>query len=292
VDLKLALGTAQFGLDYGVANKKGKIAKKEVFKILEYAYSIGIDTLDTAYSYGESENVIGEFTAKSGRNFNVISKMPYLNNNSTLTVKKNCLETLQRLGQSRIYGYLIHKFDNIVFHKEDLWNKIISLKQNGLVNKIGVSLYKPEELEFLLDKGITFDIVQIPYNILDQRFKDYFPILKEKNVTIHVRSVFLQGLFFVETERINTNFKGAKDAVEKVYCISKEYSIPMHSLCLCFALINPFVDKIIIGVDSLEHLMENIDSLKYIDKVKRIYGLLKPLRFHDEKVILPYNWNN
>ena len=114
MNLKLALGTAQFGLDYGIANKKGKVAKEEVFKILEYAHSVGIDTLDTAYSYGESEDVIGKFISNSGKSFNVISKMPDLNSDTVSPVNGYFSQTLARLRQKKIYGYLIHKFDNLV----------------------------------------------------------------------------------------------------------------------------------------------------------------------------------
>ena len=264
---KLSLGTVQFGLNYGIANKIGQISREDVFKILEFAHKEGIDTLDTAYSYGESEEIIGQFISKSDRNFNIISKAP---NASAIT------ETLSRLKQTKIYGYLAH-------NPQDL-KELEAVKQKGLVNKIGISVYNPEELNY------NVDIVQAPYNIFDQRFEEYFPILKEKNIEIHTRSAFLQGLFFLEMDRIDKDFKPAKEVIEKLHHISLDCKIPIHALCLGFVLLNPFIDKVIIGVDSIEQLKENIHSVQCLDRVRNIYELLKSLKFHNEEVILPYNW--
>ena len=286
---KIALGTAQFGLKYGIANKRRKLAKKEVFSILEFAYNQGIDILDTAYSYGESEKIIGEFILQSKKRFNIISKLPNLGNNETSKVETYCQMTLRRLNQEKIYGYLIHRFDNILMY-EDLWDKLESLKQKELVSKIGVSLYRTEELKFLLNSNNNLDVIQVPYNIFDQRFEEYFPILRKRAIEIHTRSVFLQGLFFLETDRINKYFQSAKNMINKLKQISASYEIPMHSLCLCFVMLNPLIDKVVIGVDSMENLEQNLSFMEYLDKTKNIYKLLKSLKFHNEKVILPYNW--
>jgi len=287
---KIALGTAQFGLKYGIANRIGKLSKEEVFTILEFAYRCGIGTLDTAYSYGESEEIIGEFISQSKKGFKIISKLPNLDNNGILEVERYCQKTLGRLKQDKIYGYLIHKFDDMVSYKGDLWSEIESLKYKGLVYKIGFSIYKIEELEYLLNNNISFDILQFPYNIFDQRFEEYFPILRKKGVEIYTRSVFLQGLFFLKADKIDRDFRSAKNMIEKLRQISADYKIPMHSLCLCFVMLNPFVDKVIIGLDSLEQLKQNINFMEYLNKVKNIYSLLKSLKFHNEEVILPYNW--
>ncbi len=286
---KIALGTAQFGLQYGIANRIGKIAKKEVFAILEFAHKQGMDTLDTAYSYGESEEIIGEFTSQSNKSFNIISKMPKLGNEDASAVDRYCLETLKRLKQTKIYGYLIHNFDDLLTHR-DLWDKLESLKEKGLVCKIGISIYRIEELEYLLNNNIHFDILQVPYNIFDQRFENYFSVLRKSNIEMYVRSVFLQGLFFLERNKIIKKFPSAKNMIEKLRRISANYKVPIHSLCLCFVLLHPFVEKIIIGVDSMNQLKQNIDSMEFLDRTKNIYELLKSLKFHNEEVILPYHW--
>ena len=218
---KFGLGTAQFGLDYGIADRIGKVAKEEVFKILQYAHRVGIDMLDTAYAYGESEDIIGEFISKSGKSFNIISKIPDLEKYDTSSVEKFCLETLKNLGQTKIYGYLVHKFDNLISYKKGcLREELETLKRKGLVDKVGISLYKTVELDYLLNNNISFDIVQVPYNIFDRRYNEYFSVLKEKNIEIHARSVFLQGLFFLEMDKINEKFYVARDMLERLRSIS------------------------------------------------------------------------
>jgi len=283
---RFVLGTVQFGLDYGIANRAGRPTRKEDFSILELAYKEGIDTLDTAYSYGESEEIIGKFISQSGKRFNIISKMPDL---KSIEVDKYFRQTLARLKEQKIYGYLVHKFDSFIADKR-LWDRLESLKQRGLVHKIGVSLYRREELDYLLDSGVSFDILQVPYNIFDQRFEEYFSMLRTRNVEVYVRSVFLQGLFFLQIDYINKRFQSAKNRMEKLYHISENYKIPIHSLCLGFILLNHFIDKVVIGVDSAEQLKENISSIGYLAQIKNIYDMLKSLKFHNEEVVLPYNW--
>ena len=286
---KIALGTVQFGSQYGIANRIGKPIRKEAFEMLELAYQRGIEALDTASSYGESEQIIGDFAGQSGKNFKIISKLPDLDNNCLLSVEKYCRQSLSRLKQGKIYGYLIHKFDNLLIY-EDLWGELESLKDEGLVHKIGISIYKIEELQYLLNNNVSFDILQIPYSIFDQRFEEYFSVLRERGIEVYARSVFLQGLIFLGIDRINKDFPLAKNTIVKLHKFSANYKIPIHYLCLCFAMLNPFIDKVIIGVDSMEQLKQNINFTEYLNKTKGLYELLKSLRIDNEEIILPYNW--
>ena len=287
---KICLGTAQFGLDYGIANKNGKVSGEEALKILEYAYRSGIDTIDTGSTYGTSECVLGDLISNSNIAFKIISKTPYLDNDENLELERHFTDSAKRLKSAKIYGYLLLRFENLLQFEDRLWKKIESLKSAGLVEKIGLSLYKTSEMDYILNKKMPFDIIQAPYSIFDQRFKKYFPVLKNASKEIYVRSVFLQGLFFADTALIEKKFSKAKHMIKKLYSISTENNIPVHSLCLLFALLDPFADKVIIGVDSLEQLKQNIDSVKYIEKIKDIYNSLESLNFHDEEVLLPCNW--
>lgn len=183
---KIILGTAQFGLDYGVNNKKGRILKKEVFEILNYAWKNKVRILDTALTYGESEKIIGKFIKKKRVPFKIISKLPKANSK---TAGGFFSESLARLGQDKIYGYLVHNFKS--FLKNNLiWDTLEKLKAKGRIKKIGFSLYYPQELKYLLKHNFNFDIVQFPYNIFDQRFAPHLSLLKKRNIEIHVRSVF------------------------------------------------------------------------------------------------------
>jgi aryl-alcohol dehydrogenase-like predicted oxidoreductase len=284
--MKLALGTVQFGLDYGINNKIGKVSEDEVFKILEHAHKQDITILDTAYNYGESEKVIGKYLKNFPNTFNVISKFP---NSSVCKIEDVFEESLSRLNIKRMYGYMFHDFKTFLNDPQiyDIFNK---LKAKGKIEKIGFSLYYPEDLKYLFDNKIEFDIVQVPYSVFDQRFENYFKELKKRNVEIYARSVFLQGLVFKNTESLDDKFNSIKPKIEKLQVLSKKTNISISALCLNFAALNNDIDNVVIGIDSLKNLEDNISDLKFIDKIKNIYNELKNLKEDDEFILLPFNW--
>lgn len=282
---KISLGTVQFGQDYGIANVRGKVPKGEVAQILDYAKSVGIKCLDTAFNYGESELVIGEYLREHLGSFKIVSKLPSLGQ-----VEEFLEKSLQRLGVKQLYGCLLHRFDDMI-KNGDTWNEVIRLKKQGKVKKIGFSLYSPAELVFLLGKEINFDVVQIPYSVFDRRFEEYFDALKKKKIEIQARSIFLQGLFFMDSNDLPASLQGARSQLEGLRQIAQDQKISIEALCLNFVLLNPSVDKILIGVDSLKQLKNNIASLDLKASVKRVYGQLSKLRVEEEGILLPYKWD-
>ncbi|MBU1850359.1 MAG: aldo/keto reductase [Nanoarchaeota archaeon] len=285
IKLKLALGTAQFGLDYGINNNKGQITKQEAQKILKFALEHKLNFIDTAQTYGDSELIIGEFILNNKTNFKIISKF------STEKLSTKLFdESLKRLHSNRMYGCLVHDFES--FKKNpSTWTILRKLKKEQKVKKIGFSLYYPKEVEYLLERKIPFDIIQVPFSILDQRFNELFPLLKKKKIEIHVRSVFLQGLLFKNPNKLKGEFKRIKNKLTLLQSISKENNIPLSALCINFAALNKYIDKIVIGVDSLKNLQENVNSIKYQKKVSLIYTKLQNLKELDERIILPLNWS-
>jgi len=275
--LKLVLGTAQFGLDYGISNERGRPSETEIFDILDYASKHEIDTIHTSYAYGSSEKVIGKFVKKYSASFMIVSKFSY----------NIFFETLKNLNVKKIYGSLIQDSTSSL---EESLSVLNELKEQGVVKKTGLIAYYPKEILNLLNKKIPFDLVQVPFSIFDQRFATIFSILKNRKIEIHVRSVFLQGLLFKNPDRLEGDFNKIKNKLLQLAAISKENGIPISALCINFASLNEHVDKVIIGVDSLENLKENIGSLIYENKVKRIYKKLLALKEEDENIILPINW--
>ena len=189
---KLCLGTVTFGMSYGIANKRGQINKEEVFRILDYCNKVGINTLDTAAAYGESEKVIGEYLEGKEQGFEVISKLPVLESFENQKITQAFDNSLSNLKSKSIYGYLVHKFDNFS-QNEKLWETLENLKRQHLVEKIGFSIYRPKELDFILSKDISFDIIQIPYSVFDTRFAGHFEFLTEKGVEIFASICFSSG---------------------------------------------------------------------------------------------------
>ena len=188
--MKLALGTVQFGLDYGITNSTGLVCREEVKSILSLADDNNLRTLDTAAVYGRSEAVLGDLANKS---FSIISKIPSLSNFQG-SIKESVSASLHRLNRDSLYGMMLHDEKDI--NNTSQYNELIRLKNEGLITKIGCSFYSLKALSFALNKNIELDIIQIPASCLDQRFEKSGLLnrAKEDGIEIHGRSVFLQGL--------------------------------------------------------------------------------------------------
>ena len=281
---KLSLGTAQFGLDYGISNKHGQVNNTEARQILHYAKKSGIQFIDTAQSYGNSEEVIG----KSNYNlkFNITTKIAPKN---VLGIKESISESLFRLKTSKIDTVLYHGFHSFIDNRDSI-QQLIKLKTEKIIKKMGFSLYYPGELEKLFNENINFDVVQIPFNIYDQRFKPYFKSLKEKEIEIQVRSVFLQGLFFIPPEKLHYHFNLIKEKHSLLYKISNELNIGVNEICLAFVYSIPEINNIILGIDSLENLKQNlkVDLDNALYKIDNAF--FETLKVDDENILIPSKW--
>lgn len=282
---KIALGTVQFGLNYGINNKTGEVSENEMSSILNFAFENGVDTLDTATAYGNSESKLGNyFKSNSEKKFNVITKFPPKAELSNSPLK----ESLTKLGLNSVYGYMAHDFKMFGSNISEV-NKFLQLKETGSISKIGFSLYYPSELKFLLENEVKFDIVQVPFNVFDQRFAASFKTLKERGVEIHVRSCFLQGLVFKTPESLPEKLHGIAGKLKQLMDISIQSKFSIQALCINFCLSNPYIDKIVLGVDSLNNLKENIkESGKLLSG--DVLEKLEALKEENEKLILPLNW--
>lgn len=261
--MKLGLGTVQFGCDYGVSNTFGQVSVQEVAKILEYAKSQGIEILDTAQGYGNSEEVLGSFDLSP---FKIITKM----------FKDADLEiSLKNLNQNSVYGLMFHRSEEIT---EKSWVKFEGYKAQGLVEKIGVSVYSPEELLDVINK-YPIDIVQLPLNLLDQRFLRILPELKSKKIEIHSRSTFLQGLLLMEAADINPYFDAIKSILQ---------GIPKPCIESAVGFVNSIkeIDKIIVGTTSVDELKQIVAVLNKDVKINNV----ERFSISDEEYICPQNW--
>lgn len=279
---KIALGTVQFGLDYGIHNQRGKVSAQEVGSILTLAQQNGIDTLDTAAAYGDSEKVLG---TQHLTTFKIVSKLFPQEKN----IRAAFNSSLNRLKISDLYAYLIHRFSDLIENPE-IWEKFLKLKEEKKVAKIGVSLYHPQELKYLWNHGINPDLVQIPYNIFDRRFENIFPELKRKSVEIHTRSAFLQGLFFKKASELPSFFKDVVPLINQLHQIGETHHMTIAQICLGFCLKQVEIDRVVIGVDSLSQLQQNLQVTETLSKIKPLLSQLNKLSVENEQIINPANW--
>ena len=187
---KIALGTVQFGLDYGQFNKNGVVNPDEVEKIINFARIKGIKFLDTAHSYGTSEQVLG----KNGvSDFKIVTKFSKVNKNGS-SLFKSIKNAHNLLNVRRNYGYLAHNAKVLLSSDgQIIFNRLKNLKDQNLIEKIGVSVYEPTEARSSINK-YNIDLIQIPFNIFDNRWDSILNEMKDQDIEIHARSIFLQGL--------------------------------------------------------------------------------------------------
>ena len=256
---KLALGTVQFGLDYGVTNLSGQVAIGEVKNILDYAKEKSIDTLDTASGYGNSEQVLGEVGVN---NYRIITKTTPLKNGVDGVIK-DFHQSLDNLNIGQVDGLLIHNIDDVKDKRfGDLFHKLNELKEEGLINKIGFSTYTPDQVDFLLE-NFDFDLIQVPFNIFDNRLIQggQLKALKKKKIEIHARSVFLQGLL-LDFNNLSDYFLTWKNEFDVYQDVVKESSLSKLEYALNFVLSIKEIDKVLVGVNSKKQLKEIVQSVK------------------------------
>ena len=283
---KLALGTVQFGMKYGVSNARGQTPPAAVRAIFKICLRENITMLDTAAAYGESETVIGEQLSTYPGSFQIISKLPACR---APQVRSLFATTLQRLQQPNLYGYLIHDFASFQADPS-LFDEIYRLQQSGWIQKIGFSVYFPAQLEEVLALQLPIQLVQLPFNVFDQRFTYLFDQLTRQNIQIHVRSVFLQGLVFMATADLPPYFKPFMNRIEQLQALAGVAAVPLNHLLLAFAHFQTAINKIVIGVTAAADLRQNYTYVDSLDQVRPFLNQLTELATTDERLVLPFNW--
>lgn len=260
--MKLALGTAQFGLPYGIANTQGQVPLEEGRAILRVAQSHGMDMLDTAMAYGDSEQRLGDIGLARWR---VVSKLPAIPDNCPdipRWVATSVRGSLDRLRVASLYGLLLHRSELLLARDgERLYGAMQQLKADGLVHKIGVSVYAPTELD-ALPVRYRLDLVQAPFNLLDRRLNStgWLSRLSAQGVEVHARSVFLQGLLLMQGDRRPAAFARWERTWAIYDAWLQQGQLSPLDACLGFALSTPGVDRVIVGVDCVSHLREVLQS--------------------------------
>ena len=272
---KLVLGSANFGLGYGIKNKDGRLAGGELLNILNLAKSAGICTIDTAQAYGDSEQRLGSLHKHE---FQLITKIGAGLDASFGKNKINSLvrESLDRLSLDRLYAVLLHRTELLLGPDgTKIASELNALKELGIVEKIGVSIYSPDilgEVSGLL----KLDIVQLPFNVFDQRIvkSGWSERLKEMGTEIHTRSTFLQGLLLMKQSELPRYFSKNWTALfDEWFDFQEESGAQADEIALDFALQQSWIDKIVVGIDSalqLDRLLQieandRCNSLPYFD---------------------------
>lgn len=285
--MKLAIGTVQFGLDYGISNAAGRTPGDEAGRIFDRARLAGIDTLDTAAAYGDSEQVLGRIGVDG---WQVVSKVPPLpeeGGNGKEWVLRHVRQSLDRLRIDRLDGLLLHRASDLLAAQGgNIAAGLQEARAEGLVGKVGYSIYSPQPLNELV-RVMQPDMIQAPFNVLDQRLASsgWLARLTEAGVEVHVRSIFMQGLLLMGREKRPSAFDKWRELWQRWDAAVGGRSERALELCLGFAKTQPAISRIVVGLENQAHL----------EQLLQIWERAAPfaadgLACDDPQLVEPSNW--
>lgn len=296
--MDLCLGTVQFGLKYGISgNEQPDLSS--CIGILDYAYQNGINTFDTASAYGIAEEVVGEFVKRKKVNqdkIKIISKIsPDLfkennHNNWYNEAKQAVTLSIKKLNVEYLDGYMLH--NSSLIYNDEVIETLNRLKLEGLVKQVGTSIYKPEEAIKSFDYRET-EIIQIPYNIFDQRLNksNFFDGKLLRNRQVFARSAFLQGLLIMPLTSVPSYLAEAVPLLQKFENLCNEFGITRAQAAISYVKSNNYINYLVFGVDNLNQIKEIIDIFSNcIDKT-----ILDLLAYEfvnvNDHIVMPNLWN-
>jgi len=289
--MKIAIGTVQFGVPYGISNVHGQTTEQQAADILDFAYQNKVRCLDTAALYGNSEERLGRILTED--KWCVVTKTPHFQGNVITDDHVEELNTsfersLNNLNRDSIDGLLLHSCDD--FFKPGgikLFKEMEKIRDSGVIRKIGVSVYGSKQIDRLLH-DFDVDLIQLPINVLDQRLIEsgLLAKLKKRGVEIHVRSIFLQGLLLMPLSSIPPFFNPIKKNIEMFTAVAKELSLSRLELAFGFVFGIEEIDKIVVGVNTVDQLHEIICATEVTVNSEQF----KSLSINDHLFLNPSNW--
>jgi aryl-alcohol dehydrogenase-like predicted oxidoreductase len=283
--MKLALGTVQFGMPYGIANRTGQVEQAGIGRILATAREAGIRTIDTAISYGDSETRLG-IAGVAG--FEVVSKLPPLGD-SPAPIAELVEGALRRLKLDRLHGLMLHRSGDLGGPGgEEVFAGMAALVDRGLVGRIGVSIYEPAELDTILQR-FPLGIVQAPYNAFDRALvaSGWLDRLKAQGVEVHTRSALLQGLLVMPPAERPQKFAPWHDTFARWdRWLAANGLTPLEG-ALSAARAVPGIDRIVVGVDSSAQLREIVAAASVAAPAPPA-----EIAVADPRLINPANWTS
>lgn len=285
---KLILGTVQMGMRYGVNNSIGQPTELESHRILSGAYKSGIDMLDSAEAYGIAHKVIGSFHEQNpSTTFKIVTKIQ--GKVSGFSFRESVLRYIKDLNVESLEAIMFHSF--AVYHnfKSEIGD-LLSLKEDRVVNSIGVSIYTNQEfVEVTKDKQV--DLIQLPFNLLDN-FSirgNYLLEAKENGKIVHTRSAFLQGLFFKNFDDLNAIALALRPQLLALKSIAVRENLSVADLALSYCLYQNTIDRVIIGVESLDQLTNNLQSAK-VRLTPQVIREIEQIETFDLNLLNPSLW--
>ena len=290
----ICIGTAQFGMPYGIANKSGRPDTNEVLSIVNLASENNIWFYDTAQDYGNSENLLGKAFSQLRINDRVrcITKIhPDLKDRNVATIIQSVRQSMQRLQVSQLWGLLAHRVEQV--RDSRTLKAVAQMKEEGLVKFWGATVYDPKDAMDLTRK-LSIDIIQVPFNMLDKRLLDcgFFNAAKDYGKKVIVRSIFLQGLLFLSRDELSA--RGMEWAVPQLLEFRKRFDalkVSLESFALQSVLKKAGEIMVIVGVGKTSQLVRNIGAFRSpVIPGDMIDAWWQELPDYSEKLLNPSKW--
>ena len=284
---KICIGSANFGMEYGL-DKKSPLLKKDIKEIFEFLKKENTIYIDTAANYKNSEIIIGKYSTKKFKIITKIKKIPKGVKDLEKWLKNEIYISCKKLRVNKIYGLLVHDTQDLKNKKKakKIYKTFDILKKSKIIEKIGLSIYNPNELDLYL-KNYNFEIVQAPLNIFDRRIinSGWLKKINEKGIEFFARSIFLQGLLIKDINKIDKFFSPYKKKFEKFENWTQKLNISKVEACIRFVNSYREVDKVIVGINNKMHFFENY---KFLKKDKLIVP--NSLEIKSGKILNPKLW--
>ena len=287
---RLAIGTAQFGDGYGLFNSRQDTPQAEVDQIISTLRDQRCLTLDTAALYPGVEEKLGSSDLSD---FAVVTKLPHLPEDGETPrewVLRSVEQSMARLNVNFLHGLMLHRPENLEGPSgPEVYEALVSCKSQGLVGRVGISVYDPEELG-LFDKYPDLDLLQVPFNVLDRRFdaSGAAARLAAAGIEIHVRSVFLQGLLLASRTEIPEWAERWSDIWDEWHGWLEAGSRDAYSTCLEFVCLHPWAHRVVVGIDGLQQAQELCRTFARL--TENSAGQMPPISCDDLDLISPVNW--
>lgn len=292
---RLVLGTAQLGMTYGIANRRGQPDAKRARRIVMTAWDKGIREFDTAQAYRSSEQVLGDSIRAIDicREVKVISKFhPEIDHLDSNALERSLKQSTTNLHVDRLFAVLLHNEDCLNLWHKGLGEILVGFRQKGLVDHIGISVYSPKRaIEALETNGLS--MVQLPSNILDRRFEraGVFRIAKEKGKQIYVRSVFLQGLMLMSPDDLPSHMQFALPVLRSLNKLAKKWNYSVLELALGYIKQALPQTKVLFGAETVEQLKGNVKHWKTEIPNKMVKKVQDQFDSVDERILDPSLWD-
>ena len=291
---RLVLGTAQLGMNYGIANTYGQPDLPTVRSIIQEVWGNGIREFDTAHAYGESEQILGKVLQDLGivDEARIITKFdPTLDHLNKAALLKALETSMDNLGVESLYGLMLHREDMLDLWEKGLGENLMAIVSSGRVEHIGVSVYSPgKAIQALNTEGIS--MVQLPTNIIDRRFEraGVFELADNVGKIIYLRSIFLQGLLLMSPDTLPEHMRFAAPILNRLTSFVRVAGLNIKELCIGY-IKNAFPhSRLVFGAETQAQVKENLkcwDSSWPSELTQQIQAAFENV---DEIILNPALW--